>query len=228
MKHLLLLHGALGHPDHFAGLRDQLEGRYVIHALTFAGHGDTELPEHGMVMQDHVARIADHCAGLDEKVHIFGYSMGGYAALCYAAAFPQKVAAVMTLATKLEWTEAIACSEAKMLQPELVAQKVPKFAAFLSRLHGEEKWRPLMNAVAASLLDLGRDPLLTEDVLKSITTRTQLMVGDKDNMVSCSETQAAFKLMTNANFAVLPDTAHPFEKVNVRSLAQLMNDFFDQ
>lgn len=227
MEHLLLLHGALGHPRLFADLKKHLEERFIVHTLLFSGHGDSQLPEHGIMMQDYVDQVADHCAGLGvEKISIFGYSMGGYVALCYAAAFPHKVSAVMTLAAKLNWDPAIAEKEAKMLQPAVVSEKVPGFAAYLSGLHGEQSWRPLMSAVATLLKDLGENPSLTPEIIKNINIKTQLMVGDKDNMVSISETQAAFQLLPDANFAVLPDTVHPFEKVNKTLLLQMMVDFF--
>lgn len=227
MTHLLLLHGALGHPDYFADLIRQLENVYIVHTLTFAGHGMETLPENGIVMQHYVDQIMDYCEGLStDKVSIFGYSMGGYAALCYAAAFPHKVAAVMTLATKLEWSPEIAAQETKMLQPELVETKVPGFAAYLSRLHGEHNWKRLMLGVGNLLQDLGHKPLLSSEQLKHITVKTQLMVGDRDNMVSISETQAAFKLMQDASLVVLPNTIHPFEKINIKLLYQLMLEFF--
>lgn len=227
MKHLVLLHGALGSPEYFEKIKEALSGEYILHTLTFAGHAGTALPNDGLRMQNYVAQLVDFCDTLpSEPLAFFGYSMGGYVALAYAAQYPERVSAVMTLATKLQWSPEIAAREVKMLQPAAAQQKVPQFAAYLSGLHGSERWAPLMQRIADMLLALGENPLLTDVMLSKIHAPVQLMVGDKDNMVSIEETMQVYRSLKNATLAVLPNTVHPFEKINTPMLLQLMRDFF--
>ncbi len=227
MQHLLLLHGALGQPAYFDFIKEALAGAYQVHTPVFAGHtrpapGDSEIS-----MAAYVEQVVQYCAerGLEE-VRIFGYSMGGYVGLTYAAQYPERGAAVMTLATKLSWSPEIAAKEAKMLDPVLIKEKVPGFAEQLGAMHGADNWEQLCRDLAGLISDLGDRPVLQENDFKAIKAKTQLMVGDKDNMVSIEETLGAVRQIEGANFAVLPDTAHPFEKINKALLLQLMSDFF--
>lgn len=226
MKHLLLLHGALGHTGYFDFIKEALSVEYHIHTLVFEGHTSPANTGMEISMAGYIAQVKKYCDDHNlEQVVIFGYSMGGYAGLCYAAQFPERVTAVMTLATKLHWSPEIAAKEVKMLDPVMIKEKVPKFAAYLSELHGADNWEKLCRDIAGLLSDLGDQPLLGNQEFAAINARIQLMVGDKDNMVSIEETLAASRQMGQANFAVLPDTVHPFEKINKELLLRLMQDF---
>lgn len=227
MKHLLLLHGALGHPAYFDFIKEALAAEYLVHTPVFEGHAGLRQGDEAISMAAYVAQIERYCEEHDlGQVAIFGYSMGGYVGLCYAAQFPGKVAAIMTLATKLNWSPEIAAKEAKMLDPVTIKEKVPKFAAQLSAIHGADNWEQLCRDIAGLLSGLGNQPLLTPHNFAAIKAKAQLMVGDKDNMVSIEETLGAVQQIEQANFAVLPDTIHPFEKINQALLLQLMRDFF--
>lgn len=228
MEHLILLHGALGHPDVFGWYAEQLAPFFHIHTPIFAGHGGTALPAGPLTIATYVTQLQQYCEDKElKRVHIFGYSMGGYVALAYAAAVPGNVAAVMTLATKFDWTPETAAKEVAMLQPDIIVQKVPKFADALAALHGVAGWKILMTAVGGMLLRLGQGSLLTGTVMAAMETRVQLMVGDKDMMVTVQETVEAAGLIPGAALAVVPATAHPFEKADRELLLLLMKHFFN-
>lgn len=227
MTHLLLLHGALGHPGYFDFIKKGLAGRFVIHAPAFEGHAGTDLTVENLTMGTYVKQIREYCdRHALESVSIFGYSMGGYAGLCYAAMLPERVDAIMTLATKMDWSPEIAEQEVKMLKPDTIKEKVPKFADYLGSIHGADHWEKLVHAIARLLTDLGSKPLLDDTAYSAITARTQIMVGDQDTMVSIDETMEASRKIPDANFAVLPDTVHPFEKANRELILRLMEDFY--
>lgn len=225
MKHLLLLHGALGHSSQFGYYESELSRYFHLHNLLFEGHGNSPVPE-SISIERYITQVGKYCEEnqLDE-LYLFGYSMGGYVALSYALEQPQRVHSVLTLATKFHWTEEGAHRESKMLNPDVIAEKVPKYASQLAALHGEEKWKELLSAISGMMKGLGKNPLLTPIQLKMIKARVQLMVGDNDTMVSVEETYAASKEIPAANFAVLPQTAHPFEKVRPEILTALIKDF---
>lgn len=229
MDDLILLHGALGHPGYFDWYVGQLSRFFNVHTPAFAGHAQTAFPSSPLTIGIYTEQLRAYCeANRLQKVHLFGYSMGGYVALAYAAQYPDQVKSVLTLATKLEWSPDIAAGEMAMLQPDVVAQKVPRFAAALADTHGPAQWKGLMTAVSGMLEHLGAHPELTDEVLQTIQTRVQLMVGDRDNMVTVAETYRAAGKIRNAGLAVLPDTVHPFEKMDRELLLLLMMRFFNK
>lgn len=228
MKDLLLLHGALGAPAHFNAYAPGLERHFTLHTIEFAGHGSTEIPENGITMQGYADQVLAYCNEKNlQQVYIFGYSMGGYIALALALQKPGLVASIITLATKLDWTEEGALQEGKKLNPDIIKEKVPQFAAQLAKMHGAEKWERLLPAIAAMMRDLGARPLLDTEKLASLTIPVQLMVGDKDNMVTLDETLKGAKAIPGARLAVLPATKHPLELTRPDLVTAMLKDFWE-
>ncbi|MFN3874653.1 MAG: alpha/beta fold hydrolase, partial [Flavobacteriales bacterium] len=122
---LLLLHGALGSARQLQPLQALVGGV----AIDLAGHGGRAIPAHGIRFEDFIADIdqAFEAQGWG-RARLFGYSMGGYAAMLYAARHPERVKSVVTLGTKYLWTEEGLQKELRMLHPEAMEQKVPAFA----------------------------------------------------------------------------------------------------
>lgn len=229
MDDLILLHGALGHPGYFDWYVGQLSRFFNVHTPAFAGHAQTAFPSSPLTIGIYTEQLRAYCnANQLHKVHLFGYSMGGYVALAYAAQYPDQVRSVLTLATKLEWSPDVAAREMSLLQPDIVEQKVPGFAAALAQAHGPAQWKGLMTAVSGMLEHLGAHPELTDEALQAIQARVQLMVGDRDSMVTVAETHRAAGKIKQAGLAVLPDTVHPFEKVDRDLLLLLMMRFFNK
>ena len=185
------------------------------------------MPDGGFSVGNYVEQLSSYCDQHNlQEVHLFGYSMGGYVALCFACQQPARVASILTLATKFDWTVEGAAKESKLLNPTVIEDKVPKYAAQLAAWHGEHKWRQLLPAVANMMLALGKDPWLSEPVLSALNIPVQLMVGDNDAMVTIAETQAACSAIPKARMAVLPATKHPIDALRSELLLQLMADFW--
>ncbi|MGL6128796.1 alpha/beta fold hydrolase [Chryseobacterium artocarpi] len=106
MPNLILLHGALGHSDIFNPYLEKLSSYFTIHTPLFSGHGSLEIPAEGINIEKYTQELAGYCAENNLKdVFIFGHSMGGYVALCYALKNPENVNSIITLGTKFEWSE---------------------------------------------------------------------------------------------------------------------------
>ncbi|MBB4806299.1 pimeloyl-ACP methyl ester carboxylesterase [Chryseobacterium defluvii] len=227
MKNLLLLHGALGHSDLFSSYLKELSPYFTIHTPMFSGHGTTGLPDGGISIEKYVQELAEYIEEENlEDVYFFGHSMGGYVALCYALQHPEKVNSVMTLGTKFDWTEEQTAKESKMLNPDVILDKVPKYAEQLELQHGA-KWRQLLPAIADMMISLGKNPPLNESSFSGIDVPVQIMIGDKDNMVTLDESIKAYRNIPNAKLAVLPDTKHTMDKVRSKLLTDLMKDFWN-
>jgi pimeloyl-ACP methyl ester carboxylesterase len=219
MKTLLLLHGAIGSSAQLKLLKESLQDQYYVHLLDLPGHGGTALPDQ-FSMSLFAAAVKDYLQDKEiNQVSIVGYSMGGYVALYLAKRHPELVDKIITLATKFEWSEAIAAKEVKMLQPEVIAQKLPDFAKALEVRHAPQNWKEVLEKTKGLLLGLGQQPELTPDDLAHVQIPVQLLIGDRDKMVSLEETIAAFKHLPNGQLGVLPATPHPIEQVDIDLLA---------
>ncbi|MGX5683674.1 alpha/beta fold hydrolase [Chryseobacterium cucumeris] len=226
MPNLILLHGALGHSDIFKPYLNVLSSYFTVHTPLFSGHGDLKLPEGGLNIKKYVGELSEYCkVNHLTDVSIFGHSMGGYVALCYAMENPENVNSVITLGTKFDWTEEQALKESKMLNPDVILEKIPQYAQLLESQHGT-KWKQLLPGIADLMIDLGKNPPL-ENNFATITTPVQIMVGDKDNMVTLEESSRVYRSLPNAKLAVLPDTKHPIDKVRPDLLLNLIKDFWN-
>jgi pimeloyl-ACP methyl ester carboxylesterase len=222
---LLLLHGALGDHTQFDGLRSLL-GDAPAHALDFEGHGERPLAGRDFRLA-HFAENASEwlAAHATEPVDIFGYSMGGYVALCVAAMMPQRVRSVMTLGTKLVWTPDVAADASKQLDAGMIKAKVPAFAQTLAARHHAAGWERVLEQTALALQALGAQPLLTDHALARIECPVRLAVGDRDVTVPVEELRDTSRTLARGEYEVLPRTPHPFEKVPLERLAWTLRQF---
>lgn len=226
MQTILLLHGALGAPDELRPLAAVLSERYDVRCPAFPGHAGHAAT--GYRMPALVGFLNDFINGLGiNRPLVFGYSMGGYAALALAAQNPGLLAGVATLATKLHWTPEGATREQRMLDPEKLEAKVPAFAETLARRHAPLNWKEVVQGTAALMENLGTKPLLTEATLSAISDPVLLLLGDRDKMVGFEETLKAYEQIPNASFGMLPGTPHPLEKVPVELLSTHLLYFFN-
>jgi pimeloyl-ACP methyl ester carboxylesterase len=228
---ILLVHGALGTGDQLLQLKPLLEDRLSLHSVELEGHGSTPSSVERYSMERFTENLRDVIIKRRiAPVAIFGYSMGGYAALRLAADDPPLVSQIITLGTKLEWSPEVAAKETGKLDPSKIRARVPAFAEELERRHSSLPggWESVVAKTAELMSGLGERPTLDASTWPRITQRVRLMVGDRDNVVTIKETVAAARSMPKADVAVLPGTPHPFEQVRVPLVASLIRDFFDQ
>ena len=159
------------------------------------------------------------------KTDIFGYSMGGYVALWLARFYPDRIGKIFTLGTKLEWNEATAEKETKLLNAEKISAKVPAFAQELQDRHGEHEWHSVLQKTANLMHDLAKHHLSDEDFAQ-IRSQVLLALGDQDNMVTKEESFHVEKQIPNARFLKLKDTPHPLDKVSVELLSKEIRAYF--
>src|SRR5688572_9754999 len=208
MSDLILLHGALGGSEHLRPLARALEPLVTVHTLDFEGHA--QAAPRGRPFR--VEHFVDNVLELMErtriaKAHIFGYSMGGYVALCTALVHPERIRAIATLGTKYRWDRAIAAREAARLDPASIRAKVPRFADVLAARHaGAGGWELVLGRTADFLRNLGEQPVLTEESLAQIHHSVRVMVGDRDNTVSVDESAGVAKQLPAGTVTVLPNT----------------------
>ena len=229
MQHLLLLHGAIGASTQLRTLADSLSARYDVLAPDLVGHGGRALDGAPFSMQlfaDDILRYIE-----DKKIRqvsVFGYSMGGYVGMYLAKHHPEKIAKVITLATKYHWDEATAQKETQMLNPEKMEQKIPAFAATLRGRHHPNDWKEVLNRTAEMMTALGKDNTFKTEDYASISIPALLLLGDRDKMVTLEETAAVYRVLPNAQMALLPGTPHPIEQIDNELLTFIVERFLAQ
>lgn len=229
MQHLLLLHGALGSKDQLEPLATALHNSYQIHTFNFSGHGGRPFSDKTFSIPLFSEQILAYLQEFNiDQINIFGYSMGGYAAMYLAKHHPEKVNTLVTLATKFHWDEKTAARELKMLDGTTIQEKVPAFAAQLQQRHAPNDWLHLLDKTKQLLTDLGNNNTLRPEDYATITTPSLVLLGDRDKMVTLEETLAVFKQLPNAQFGILPGTPHAFEQVNLSLLTHLINRFINE
>lgn len=226
MKKILLLHGALGAKSQFEELEKILSSSFIVHTMNFPGHGGKPLPAEPfsirMFAEDILRRLDDNKI---EKINIFGYSMGGYAAMYLARNYPQRTGKIMTVATKFLWDEEIASREVRMLNYDKMKEKVPAYAAELEKRHAPQDLKTILDKTAEMMINLGMDNELKPEDYPLINNEIIVGLGDSDKMVTVQETLDVFNLLPNGRLMVLQNTPHPLERVKTEQLADEIKRF---
>ncbi|MDQ3021501.1 MAG: alpha/beta hydrolase [Bacteroidota bacterium] len=227
MSKLLLLHGAVGSSTQFEILGEKLKDTFDVCLLNFTGHGGKPIPEEPFS----IAMFAEDVIYFLEKnrlnnVNVYGYSMGGYVALYIARNFPGKINKIFTTGTKFNWNEETSLKESKLLNPEKIIEKIPKFAQELALRHSPEDWKIVLSKTAEMMIELGKNKILKDEDFSLTENEVQVSVGDRDNMVTIEETADVYKKLKNGRLIVMPDTPHPIEKIKLERLVNEIKLFF--
>ncbi|MFN0189616.1 MAG: alpha/beta fold hydrolase [Bacteroidia bacterium] len=222
---LLLLHGALGSANQMLPLKDVLKDQYTIHTYDFPGHGGKDFAEHSLTIPILGEHLLDHLREFQLiGTHVFGYSMGGYAALWLEANKAGIFSSIMTLGTKFNWTTDIAAKESKLIAPEFLELKASSFVSTLIARHFPYDWKRLCNETAHLMQHLAKHPL-TNDEMGNISCDVRIALGDRDHMVTLEESAHAYTALSNSSLLVMPDTPHLFEKISYTHLAEEIKRF---
>ncbi len=223
-EHIILLHGALGTKQQLEGLKLLLSEQFEIHTFNFEGHGGVAI-EKSFSIDLFVDNTYSYIKTQKlEKAIVFGYSMGGYVALRLASKYQDLVPKILTLGTKFDWTPDFAQQEIRMLNPDKIEEKVPKFAHYLASLHTVDQWKEVVVQTANMMRQLGNAPELGDHDLKNIVSTVVIMVGGKDTMVTQEESKRICDVLPNAHFKVIDEFHHQIEKINKQELAQIILD----
>lgn len=222
MRQIILLHGALGSARQMEPLKQELASDFEVHTFSFEGHGahPTKRPLRIAHFSENLRMyIAENAL---EQPEVFGYSMGGYVALYTEAQFPGTFAKITTLGTKFNWNPDIAAREVRMLQPEIIEEKVPKFAAHLQKIHAPLDWKTNMRATAEMMEAMGDNPPMDAVDLAQVACSVKMCLGTEDTMVTEGETLLIQSQISNAQFKRLEHVEHPIEKVDLVFLKSLL------
>ena len=112
-----------------------------------------------------------------------------------------------------------------MLNADTIEEKVPLFAKELQRRHTPQDWKQLLLHTKQLLTDLGSNNELKPEDYADINVPCLLMLGDRDKMVTLDETVNVYKKLQHGSLAVLPQTQHPIEKVDLNVIRFFLMHF---
>lgn len=224
--HLLLLHGALGSAGQFRPLLDQMPPHLDALAFSFPGHGGSITNEKfsiDLFVRDTLAHMdARQIAEAD----LLGYSMGGYVALQFARTHPHRVRRIITLGTKFEWNPEQAEKEVRMMNPDVIEQKVPAFAEALATRHAPADWKAIMRNTADMMTRLGAGEAMSAADFALIPHPVLVCRGASDHMVTEAESRQTAEALPNGTFRSLEGIKHPMESIPAEVLAEFCQDWF--
>ena len=226
MKHIILLHGAIGSKEQLQPLADKLKDNFIVHTLSFSGHGGEGMIEEFNIKNFAANVIAYLSKNNIEKINVFGYSMGGYVALYLAKHYPEKIIKVFSFAAKFHWTPEISRQEVKMMDAAKIEEKIPSFAKTLQQRHYPNDWKIVLQKISEMLTRVGAQTPLTENEFETIDQPILLGIGDKDATVTLEETIYIYHKLKYASLVVFLDTPHPIEKISMERLSNEIIKFF--
>jgi len=224
--YLLLLPGLLGAiSSQWRPFLKPLSESYRLLLVDLRGHGRSQNNAPTLDINQMLGDIAGLLDKLHiERLHIAGYSLGGYLGLMLALNQPRRVATLLMHATKFYWTPDAAAKMRQQLDPDVMAQKVPTYADQLVQEHGGRQWRVLVRQAAeltASLVEAG----ISEKQLNNAQLPVLVSVGDRDELVPLPEAFRLSRTLPHGEMLVLPNTRHPLQTVRLVPLLPMMQVF---
>ncbi len=223
MNNIILVHGALANAHQMIPLHDALKKNYNVSVFQFPFHGKDERMDAENFRMDFFARnlYAFTATHQLKGSPVFGYSMGGYAALAAESFHPGIFSRIITLGTKFNWNKESAEAETKRLNPEMMQQKVPAYVEQLVNLFGSN-WAEVVKCTAQLMTELGQDKILFPEVLKKINCPVTILRGDQDKMVTREESLETVSHLRNAYYHEIKNAGHAFEQANCREMIEHM------
>jgi len=217
---MVIIHGANSAASEMAPFIEALRPYTQAVAPSLPGHGGRALPER-MTVADFAADVIAYMdrEGIARDV-ITGYSFGGLVALYVARHYPQRVTAVVALATKHVFDDATIAHWTHLVQPERLARPGNPRTAELERIHAPNDWRDVARENAKMFASLRQAPPLTESDLRSITVPVMVVSSNLDQILPWSETLALGKRIPGSHVAMFYGPAHPLRAAPLLPIAR--------
>lgn len=226
---LVMLHGWGANNGVWAGVRKELARYFTLHLFDLPGHGQSEFSIN--VMRDMSSLAAEIAGYIDEPALWLGWSLGGMAALAAAQNNPDKVKALVTVASSPrflksdDWPHAVelfVLSEFAGQVQGNTRKALQRFIALQTR--GSDTQRDDARVLRESLLEdnmpnqealaAGLDLLRDTDLRAGLTDiRCPVMVvaGERDTLQPLASMQETAAAIPGARLKVIAGAGHaPF------------------
>lgn len=215
---ILLLHGFLENSSMWNTLQQELSRTHSVYGIDFPGHGGTEAIGYIHTMDDYAALVLAFAE--DKKLTNFslvGHSMGGYVALALAELHPEKIKKLILLNSS-----SLADSEIKQKERNRAIRMIQKYPeAFINmavkHLFLPKDQKRLSSEIDTAILEAKkcsqqgiintlkgmRDRKDRTEVLKNLSDRSLLILGQEDTVINFEKTKTVAK-QANIQLEILP------------------------
>jgi pimeloyl-ACP methyl ester carboxylesterase len=214
-KPLVTIHPVWGLADVFPSL---ISHRQLI-AVELQGHGRTADIDRPLTFEQHAEDVATLLKHLQiEQADVFGESIGGIVAVMMAVRHPDLIGRVATYATSFsKFGPPVGLSSADGYSVQFPRENYQKVAP------DPTHW-PMLFAKTQRMEWQGFSP----DELKSIKAPILIATGDHDYGLSVEHSVEMFRLIPNAQLAVIPDAGHFVLSVDPEKLLPIVAAFLDE
>jgi 3-oxoadipate enol-lactonase len=213
-----------------------LSGRIRSILPDLRGFGQTDAPNGMYTMRQHADDVAGLMDALGiEKAVLVGHSLGGYIALAFAQAYPQRLSGIGMVAT-----QAVADTPEQRYGRYATAEKVLKEGSIVAA----EMMPPIVTAdpelqvrlrelilqaqpqgIAGTLKGMAERPNFTGD-LPQIQAPVEIVAGENDRGIPLERSREMEKLFPNAHLVVIPNAGHMVMMEAPQLTAEAINRLF--
>jgi len=196
------------------------------------GHGRTVNPQGEIRLPTLTDDLVAFIQALDlAKPFLCGWSGGGDIALDVGIRYPNSVKAMVVGGVTHRVSEeyfrtmrAIGAEAPGKVNIEQFEQAMPQFVELLRIVHSQnpDHWKTLLTQISHEMLE---PTLPSHDDIKKITAPTLIIWGDRDQYLPVEDALELYRLLPNAELAVLPNTDHSLSRTKVEQFANLAKDF---
>lgn len=231
---LVLLHGGGGTgAANWAEYLPALSQEFRVITPDSRGHGKTNNPSRELSY----ARMADDIAVFIKEIEldkpfICGWSDGGQTVLELAMRYPGLASAYIAGAVWKDFTDfyvqtlrGLGMEKPGKVNIEQFQKAMPEYAELLSKIHspqGEEYWKELLVDISHMWLT----PLdYTKEDFHKIKEPMLIVIGDRDQFIPLESEVAMFRLIPNAELAVVPGADHGLSRTKAKEFSDLILEY---
>lgn len=226
-KPIVVLHGGMvGSTAEMGEFIDRLRPQRQVIAISTRGHGKSES---GKVLPTYAQKAKDTAAVLRQlgisQADFLGFSDGAYTALQFAADYPTQSGKIIAIGAG-EWKRGFIQGGAKERALFTVLQKLdPAYWA------QQQTIRPNPQRTAQWVAQQNTAYNQTEfgaKIFSRVQSPVLLVVGEDDQNAPLDTVIAAYKMLPNADLAVIPNTPHPTFAVNFPAVWASVEPFLNR
>ena len=205
---ILMLHGRVhGYISEFDRLISELSKTHQVICLATRGHGKSEIGHEPFSWEQRANdayRLIEQL-NLDSTL-VIGFSDGGLTGLALAVYYPKSVIKLVAIGVGEKNPDRIANNS----EEKLLARYNKKFTKMLEIMPEPERW----NECLMMLNDFSNNDRRDAQMLKNIKCPVLLINGERDVIFPVEALVKYYRLIPNAQLAVIPDCHHVVFKCN--------------
>lgn len=220
---LVVLHGGIvGSIQEMSQFIDSLSQTYKVIAISTRGHGKSEM---GTAIPSYEQKAKDVNAVLQQeaasKAILLGFSDGAYTGYLFAKDYPDKIDRLIAIGAG-EWKkgfrefnmdyETLHAMDSTYWQQQLTIRPQPE------RIH---EWFTSINDFFNSLE-------IRKDIFSQVKCPVLVLAGEKDENAPLNTVLDAYRMMPDAELAIIPNAPHPVFMVNFPAVWACLVPFLNQ